>query len=167
MHKVVKRLIALVIGVLGLTSCATFESAFDYAGGNGNTAVVVFPEPIRLLGLDGRKAGLPLLLKYPYIVTLGEGPHIMSFQYGETWGVGDANELVRGPIMELSFEVESGAQYQLDFDRPESVKNRDEAEAYINSFRAWVIDDKGRRTEALATGRFGGLGERILGTTGD
>lgn len=167
MVRFAKALAAAAALVFGLSGCGTLQSAFDYAGGNSDTAIVEFPEPIRLLGLDGRKAGLPLLLKFPYVATISAGSHTMRFQYGETWGVGDANELVRGPIMELAFEAQRGALYRLDFERPTSLRDRGKAEAYVDNFRAWLVDEQGQRVEAESTGEFGGLGSRLVGGLSD
>jgi len=154
-------LISIALLALGLSGCGTLKSEFNYAGDATETATLMVPEPLRVRSIDGRAAGLPMMLTYPYTMTLSAGPHTLAFQYGESWGLGRSNELVRSPIMELNFSARSGEAYQLDFLRPESVDNHDLAGDYIASFNAWLVDAQGEQIAARSTGSSGGLGKSL------
>ena len=162
MRRIVKGVVGIALVALSLTGCGTFKSDFNYAGDATETVTLIVPEPLRVRSLDGQSARLPLMLKYPYTVILSAGPHTISFQYGESWGEGRSSERVRSPIMELNFDARSGEHYQLDYLRPESVRNYDLAEEYVAGFSAWLLDARGQQIAARSTGRAGGLGEKLV-----
>lgn len=140
-----------------LHGCVSMSSEFDYTRGDGATAQVVVPEPVRILGVDGKVVSLPQLLEFPYTVTMSAGASKLYFQYGESWGEGQKSELRRGPIMEVSFDARAGESYTLDFIRPESVDNLNRAEEYLSSYTAWLTDSLGQRIDAESTGSRGGF----------
>ena len=163
MRRIANGVVCIAFLALGLSGCGTLKSEFNYAGDATETATLLVPEPLRVRSVDGQAAGLPMMLTFPYTMTLSAGPHTLAFQYGESWGLGRSNELVRSPIMELNFNARSGEAYQLDFLRPESVDNHDLAGDYIASFNAWLVDAQGERIAARSTGSAGGLGRTLGG----
>lgn len=155
------RVLVVCVAWLGLSGCAALQSEFDYTGGASDTVQVVMPEPLRVKSVNGKEVRLPLLIEYPYTVEVAAGASMLGFQYGEAWGVGDENELVRGPIMEVAFDAQAGQSYAVEFERPESLRYREHAEAYVASFSAWLSDAQGARIEAVSTGDWGGLGGKL------
>ena len=161
MRRMVNGVAYIALIVFGLSGCGTLKSDFNYAGGATETVALVVPMPLRVRSLDGRSVSLPMMLQYPYTVTLSAGPHTLAFQYGEAWGQGRSNEMVRSPIMELNFDARSGESYQLNFQRPESVSEYDLAEEYIAGFSAWLMDAQGQKIAARSTGNLGGIGAKL------
>lgn len=161
MRRIANGVAYIALMALSLSGCGTLKSDFNYAGDATETAALVVAEPLRVRSLDGRSVSLPMMLEYPYTVTLSAGPHTLAFQYGEAWGRGQSNELVRSAIMELNFDARSGEHYQLDFQRPESVSSYDLAEDYIAGFSAWLVDAQGQKIAARSTGNLGGIGGKL------
>lgn len=166
MRRIANGVAYIALIAISLSGCGTLKSDFNYAGDATETVTLVVPEPLRVRSLNGRSVGLPMMLKFPYTVTLSAGPHTLAFQYGETWGQGSSNELVRSAIMELNFDARSGESYQLDFKRPESVSNYDLAEDYVADFSAWLVDAQGRQIAARSTDNSGGFAGKLASVVG-
>ncbi|MEM6986089.1 MAG: DUF2057 family protein [Pseudomonadota bacterium] len=158
------RVLASCVVVLGLIGCTSLPSEFDYANGVGTTADLVMPYPVRIVSLNGNSVTLPPVLEFPYTATIPAGDTRLQFQYGEPWGQGDDNELVRGPIMEAAFAARAGGRYTVDFVRPDDVRFRDRAPEYLAGFSAWMLDEGGGRIDAVSTGSRGGVSIDFTGS---
>lgn len=155
MRKLLRASVLCAAG-LGLAACITVPSEFDYTAGSSEVAVVELPYPLRIVGINGQSVSLPPVLEFPYTASLAAGETTLAFQYGEPWGQGDENQLVRGPIMEVQFTARANAQYAVDFIRPDDVRARELAEPYVAEFRAWLRSETGQRVDAVQTGSVGG-----------
>ena len=156
MNTLARALTGLVIG-FALVGCVSIPSEFDFAQDAGASAQVVMPYPLRVTDVNGREVSLPPVIEFPYTVTLDAGPSVVGFQYGEPWGTGDENQLVRGPIVEVAFAAQPGALYAVEFDAPADVRDRAKADDYFAGFTAWLRDPGGQRTAAVPTGSSGGV----------
>ena len=163
MNTLARALTGLVIG-LALVGCGSIPSEFDYAGDAATAVKVVMPYPVRITSVNGRAVSLPPVIDYPYTVSVDAGPTTMGFQYSEPWGVGDDSELVRGPVMEVAFAAEPGAQYAIDFNPPADVRDERKADDYVAGFSAWLRDAAGQRRDAVSTGRAGGVTIDLAGS---
>lgn len=162
MKYVAKALMVFALGV-GLVGCVSIPSEFDYARDASATAALVMPYPLRVTSVNGRDVSLPPVIEFPYTVTVDAGPSVVGFQYGEPWGVGDENQLVRGPIMEVAFAAQPGEQFAIDFVPPADVRDRALADDYLAGFTAWLRDGAGQRTDAVPTGSTGGFRLNLAG----
>lgn len=171
MRQLLKKVIAVAVLALSVSACSLLQSQseFDYAEGAAGTAVIVVPEPLRARLLDGQSPGLPLMLEFPYIMTVSAGQHTLAFQHGTNWGVGQDSELLRGPLMEVVFEAQAGERYEIDFKPPSDLAERQDAEAYFADFSAWLADSQGGRVEAVVAASqkgAGGLGGKLAAVVG-
>ncbi|MEM9605675.1 MAG: DUF2057 family protein [Pseudomonadota bacterium] len=151
------KVLAVCTAVLGLGGCASIPGEFDYASDAATAAQLELPYPLRVTSVNGRDVTLPPVLEFPYTVNVDAGTASVAFQYGEPWGVGDDNELVRGEIVVATFVARPGERFTVEFDPPEDTRDLGDAPEYLAGFSAWLRDPSGARIDTTSTGETGVL----------
>ena len=137
-----------------ISGCAATNSTIDYAGGQSATATIEIPNHISARSINGEAIKLPFTISYPYSLQVAEGPVELVFLYSQDWGQTDRDTVrIKSDIMSLNFNAVAGKAYSVDFKKPNSTSNPDNAYYYTRNFESWLNDESGQIVKASNTGK--------------
>jgi hypothetical protein len=145
---------ACLAAALTLAACtaAPLGLAGDAAPPGAATAVILLPEELELVSINGREiegAG-GLLSKGDKTYEVVPGRYELLVFYRELWERGDHHDVLRSDPALFTVQAEAGARYRLAYERPGTFA---EAEALAADFAGWAEDlSTGVRTPSRASG---------------
>ena len=133
------KLILILTTALLSVSCASKTTVIDHSHGQAATASIELPQFITAVKVNKDDVTIPFMAGYPYYLSVAEGPTTLKFIYTQNWGRNDSNlQRVKSNIMTLSFDAVAGTNYVLNYKKPPSISDVDNAGPYTDSFKAWI-----------------------------
>ena len=134
---VLKTAMCLLVGI-ALTACSSVEMNFADSSqplGSGPILVTV-PASLKVLSVDGEQVSAPDLHRGFYELRLKPGQHRVLTQYFENWNEPDeAGYLIKWSPVELSYDFQRDATYQLQYEQPAS---REHAQRMAAKPSVWI-----------------------------
>ncbi len=147
------KLVVLMLATLITIGCASKTTTIDHSNGQAATAKIELPQFITALNVNNDEVTIPFMAGYPYYLSVAEGPVTLQFIYTQNWGRNSQNaKRIKTNILTIDFQAEAGKNYVLDYEKPSSISDPDNANYYIENFKAWIKNGETKIASAHNTG---------------